>query len=88
MIESWARPDVICGEANGHWLRNVLILWWHWLLLYCYSTVPKSTLDVGNFPEEETNVLSFVLLSAEVFIPHLGTYNSLLVTEKPVRHRY
>lgn len=88
MIESWARPDVRCGETNGYWLCNALILWWPWLLLCCHSTVPKCTLDVMNFPEEETNVLSFALLSAEVFIPHVGIYNSLLITEKPVGHRY
>lgn len=62
MIESRARPDVRREEAKGHWLCNAVILWWHRLLLYCHSTVHKSTLDIMNFPEEETNVLSFALL--------------------------
>lgn len=44
-----------------------LILWWQRSTPSCASTAPESTLDVMNFPEEETNVLSFVLLSAEVF---------------------
>lgn len=44
--------------GQGHWLCDALILRWLWVPLPCHSAVPKSSLDVMNFPEEETSILS------------------------------
>lgn len=61
-----------------------LVPWWQRSTAFLSFHGPQSTLDVMNFPEEETTVLSFAFLSAEVFIPHVATFHSPLLTRKPL----
>lgn len=87
MTEAWARPDVSCGEANA----TGFAMPWSCGGSGDYFTViplsPHLPWMSRTFQRRKPTFCHHITVCRR-FILHVPAYNSLLVTKKPVGHRY